>query len=117
MRDSALPGPPGPKLDRQSLTFQGLVQVVQVVQVKNEIDREQKNRRIDIHSGHACISRVKRIHRLYPDHLDRPDRALYFNGLLGPSAEERLDRAGPDILWLPPSVPAITHRRLLRMWL
>jgi hypothetical protein len=98
MKNRLLPGPPGPNVDHETLTLQGLVQVVQVVQVENEIDIERKYRCIDMHGTHARMSRVKRICRFDPDHPDHLDQSLYFNGLRGPSGEKRLDRPGPDIL-------------------
>lgn len=96
MENGVLPGPLGPNVDHETLALQGLVQVVQVVQVKNEIDIGRKYSHIDIHETHARMSRVKRIYRFDPDHLDHLDQPLYFNGLSGPGGERRLDQLGPD---------------------
>lgn len=65
-------GPPGPYLDRRSLYFPGLVQVVQVVQDKIEIVR-----RTIFSTAHACAYAYKKNLAFYPVHPDRLDQPLF----------------------------------------
>lgn len=102
-------GPPGPYLDRRSLYFQGLVQVVQVVQDKIEIVGG-----MILYTTHACARARKKDLRFYPVHPDHLDQALFCKAFSRSRVRTWSGPLGPHASIA--TFLAIPHGRLSRMW-